>query len=77
MPGARIHGLVVPEPRETPQSFVETYRERAHPHPLYREHFAIGSVPAGDYVLGTEIDGRRVWRRVRVVEGQVTWVEFR
>ena len=77
VPGARIYGLRKSEPRETPFSFAETYRDRAHPHPLYQEHFAIGSVPPGDYVVGTMIDGRRVWRRVRVEAGRVTWVEFR
>ncbi|HLS47094.1 MAG TPA: M23 family metallopeptidase, partial [Gemmatimonadales bacterium] len=77
VPGARIYGLRKREPRETPFSYAETYRDRAHPHPLYREHFAVGSVPPGDYVLGTSIDGRRVWRRVRVEPGKVSWVEFR
>jgi hypothetical protein len=77
VPGARIYGLRKAEPRETPYSFAETYRDRGHPHPLYGEHFAVGSVPAGDYVVGVSIDGRKVWRRVRVAEGKVTWVVFR
>jgi murein DD-endopeptidase MepM/ murein hydrolase activator NlpD len=77
VPGARIHGLRKAEPRETPYSFAETYRDRGHPHPLYGEHFAVGSVPAGDYVVGVSIDGRKVWRRVRVAEGKVSWVVFR
>jgi hypothetical protein len=75
--GARIHGLVVAYPSETPFSFAETYRERARGTPAYGEHFAVGDVAAGDYTMGVMIDGQRVWRRVRVVEGQVTWVEFR
>jgi murein DD-endopeptidase MepM/ murein hydrolase activator NlpD len=76
VPGARIHGLSSPRPRETPLSYVETYRDRVHSHPLYLEDFAIGGIPPGDYVLGTEIGGRKVWRRVTVAAGQVTWVEF-
>lgn len=74
---ARIYGLATPEPRETPLSFVETYGLRNRPDPAYGEHFAIGDVPPADYVLGVEIDGRRVFRRVRVEAGKLTWVEFR
>ena len=77
VPGARIYGLVAPRPRETPLSYLETYRDRAHSHPLYQEDFAIGGIPPSDYVLGTEIDGRKVWRRVTVAAGKLTWVEFR
>jgi len=74
---ARVYGLVKPEPQETPFSFAETYGERNHPDPSYNEHFAVGDVPPGDYVLGTTIDGRKVFRRVFVEAGKVTWVEFR
>jgi murein DD-endopeptidase MepM/ murein hydrolase activator NlpD len=74
---ARIHGIVKPEPTETPFSFAETYGNRGHPHPLYGEHFAVGDVPAGTYVLGTDIGGRRVLRRVTVEPGKLTWVVFR
>jgi hypothetical protein len=77
VPGARIHGLVLPYPEETPFSFAETYQDSAHPDPAYGEHFAVGDVPAGDYTLGVAVEGRRVWRRVRVRPGMVTWVEFR
>lgn len=74
---ARVYGLVKPEPQETPFSFAETYGERTHPDPAYGENFAVTDVPPGDYVLGTEIEGRRVFRTVRVEAGKVTWVEFR
>jgi hypothetical protein len=76
VPGARVHGLVLPFPEETPYSFAETYRERAHATPGYDEDFAVGDVPAGTYLLGVEIGGARVWRRVRVEAGRVTFVEF-
>lgn len=76
VPGARIHGLVKPEPRETPFAFIETYRDKAHPHPLYGEDFAIGDVPAGEYVLGVEVDGITVRRTVRVEPARLTWVTF-
>jgi murein DD-endopeptidase MepM/ murein hydrolase activator NlpD len=77
IPGATIHGLVLPYPEETPFSFAETYGDRARGSPAYGEHFAVGDVPAGTYTLGVIIDGSRVWRRVRVQPGMLTWVEFR
>lgn len=77
VPQARIYGIVKPGPVETPFSYAETYGDRAHPHPLYHEHFAVGGVPSGTYVLGTEIGGRRVTRRIVVAPGKVTWVVFR
>jgi murein DD-endopeptidase MepM/ murein hydrolase activator NlpD len=74
---AHIFGIVKSEPAETPFSFIETYGTRAHSHPLYHDHFALGDVPAGEYTLGVEIDGRKVVRRIRVQAGRLTWVEFR
>lgn len=74
---ARIYGLVKAEPAETPFSFIETYGERAHSSPAYQDHFAISDVPPGEYTLGVEIEGKRVYRRVRVAAGKLTWVEFR
>lgn len=74
---ARIFGLVKPEPQETPFSYAEAYGEHARPDPTYGEHFAVNDVPPGEYVLGTTIEGRRVFRRIRVEAGKVTWVEFR
>ena len=75
--GARIYGLVKPEPQETPFSYAETYGERAHPDPVLHEHFAVGDVPAGEYDLGVTIGGQRVIRHVVVEAGKLTWVEFR
>ena len=77
VPGARVYGLVKPEPQETPFLWAETYGDKAHPDPAYHEHFAVGDVPAGEYDLGVEIDGTKVFRHVRVEAGKVTWVEFR
>jgi Peptidase family M23 len=77
VPQARIYGLVKPEPQETPFSFIETYGPRNHPDPVYHEHFAISDVAPGEYVLGVEIEGTRVYRRIRVAPGRLTWVEFR
>jgi len=77
LPQARIYGLVKAQPQETPFSFIETYGPRNHPDPVYQEHFAISDVPPGEYVLGVAIDGKRVFRRVRVEPGKVTWAEFR
>ena len=75
--GARIYGLVQAYPEETPLSFVETYQDRAHPNPLYNENFAIGDVPAGEYVIGVTINGTKVWRRINVQPGKVTFVELK
>jgi hypothetical protein len=72
--GVRVYGVVKAEPRETPFSFAETYEDRAHPDPTFGENFAIGDVPAGEWVLGAEIEGRRVMSRVRVEPGRVTEV---
>jgi len=74
---ARVYGLVKGAPQETPFAFAETYGTRARGTPAYHEHFAVGDVPAGEYVLYVEIGGRRVARRVRVDPGRVTWVEFK
>jgi murein DD-endopeptidase MepM/ murein hydrolase activator NlpD len=74
---ARIYGLAKRDPVETPFSYVETYGDKAHSHPLYGEHFAIGDVPAGSYVVGTEIEGKKVYRRVTVEPGMVSWVVFK
>ena len=77
MPQAHIYGLVKLEPQETPFSFIETYGPQNHPDPSYHEHFAISDVPPGEYVLGVAIEGKRVYRRVSVQPGKLTWVEFR
>ena len=74
---ARIYGIVKPEPAETPYSFAETYGPKNHPHPLYHENFAVSDVPPGTYVVGTEIGGHKVFRKVTVEEGKLTWVVFR
>jgi murein DD-endopeptidase MepM/ murein hydrolase activator NlpD len=76
VPQARIYGVIKPEPRETPFSYAETYGDRAHSHPLYGEHFAVSDVPPGSYVLGVEIGGAKVMRRVTVEAGKLTWVVF-
>jgi murein DD-endopeptidase MepM/ murein hydrolase activator NlpD len=74
---ARIYGIAKREPTETPFSFAETYGDKGHSHPLYGEHFAVGDVPAGSYVVGTEIGGKRVLRRITVAPGKLTWVVFK
>ena len=70
VPQARIYGIVKREPTETPFSFAETYGDKGHSHPLYGEHFAVGDVPPGRYVIGTEIGGKRVLRRITVAPGK-------
>ena len=76
VPQARIYGLVKRDPVETPFSYAETYGDKAHGHPFYDEHFAVSDVPTGDYVIGTEIEGKRVLREVTVAAGKLTWVVF-
>lgn len=75
--GARVYGLRLPQPEETPFSFAETYLERAHPDPAYGKHFAVGDVPEGTYVVGADVAGVRVFRRVEVRAGMLTFVELR
>jgi hypothetical protein len=75
--GARVYGIVLPYPAETPFSFAETYGDRAHADPVWNENFAVSDVPAGRYLLGVDIGGERKWRRVTVEAGRVTFVEFR
>lgn len=77
IPQARVYGLVKPDPVETPFSYAETYGDKAHSHPLYNENFAVGDVPAGNYNLGVDINGKKVTRSVIVEAGKVTWVVFR
>jgi murein DD-endopeptidase MepM/ murein hydrolase activator NlpD len=77
IPQARVYGIVKPEPAETPFSFAETYGDKAHPHPLYGEHFAVSDVLPGTYVLGTEIEGKKVFRTVSVEAGKLSWVVFK
>jgi murein DD-endopeptidase MepM/ murein hydrolase activator NlpD len=77
VPQARVYGLVKPEPQETPFAYAETYGDKAHPDPVYHEHFAVGDVPPGEYDVGVTIGGTRVIRHIRVEAGKMTWVEFR
>lgn len=77
VPQARIYGLVKLEPAETPFSFAETYGDKAHSHPLYGEHFAVSDVAPGTYVLGVEVEGKKLFRRVTVEAGKLTWAVFR
>jgi murein DD-endopeptidase MepM/ murein hydrolase activator NlpD len=77
LPQARIYGIPKSEPAETPFSYAETYGDKAHSHPLYGEQFAVSDVAPGTYVLGTTIGGRKVYRRVTVEAGKVTWVVFK
>ena len=71
---ARIYGLLKNEPTETPFSYIETYDDQANPNPIYGENFAITDVPPGSYVLGTEINGKRVSRKITVAPDSLTWV---
>src|SRR6185312_13500388 len=77
VPQARIYGLDKRDPVETPFSYAETYGDKAHSHPLYGEHFAVSDVPVGTYVVGTEIEGKKVYRVITVEEGKLTWVVFK
>ena len=77
VPQARIYGITKRDPVDTPYSFAETYGDKAHSHPLYGEHFAVSDVPPGTFVMGTEIDGKKVFRQVTVEPGKLTWVLFK
>jgi len=74
---ARVYGIIKHDPAETPFSFAETYGDKAHSHPLYNENFAVSDVPEGTYVVGTEIEGKKLYRTVAVEAGKLTWVVFK
>lgn len=76
VPQARIYGLVKPEPPETPFSYIETYGDKAHPHPVYNENFATTDIPPGTYTLGVAIGAKKVFRKVIIEAGKITWVTF-
>ena len=37
----------------------------------------VGDVPPGVYIMGTEIEGKKVFRRVTVEAGKLSWVVFK
>ncbi len=75
---ARIYGINTKiAPHETPFSFIETYGDKGHSSPAYQDHFALSDVHPGEYTLGVEIEGKKVFRRIRVAAGKITWIEFR
>jgi hypothetical protein len=53
------------------------YGPRNHSDTVYQEHFGISDVPSGEYVMGVQIGTKRVYRRVKVEPGKLTWVEFK
>ncbi len=75
--GARIYGLTKPIPTETPFSFAESYLEKVHPDDAYKENFAIGDVPQGEYVLFTKVGEAKSRIRVLVEPGKVTRVTMK
>jgi murein DD-endopeptidase MepM/ murein hydrolase activator NlpD len=77
IPQARVYGILKRDPAETPFSYAETYGDKAHPHPLYGEHFAVSDVPPGTYVVGTQIEGKKLFRTVTVEAGKLSWVVFK
>ena len=74
---ARVYGLVLSYPSETPFVFAETYQEHAHGDAAYGDNFAVGDVPAGRYLIAAVVEDKPIWRVVDVAAGQVTFVEFK
>ncbi len=74
--GARIYGVTKPVPSETPFSFAETYKDKAHPDNWYNENFAIGDVPEGDYVLYCHNGDLKSRIKVHVDAGKFTKVKM-
>jgi hypothetical protein len=37
----------------------------------------VSDVPPGTYTVGTEIEGKKVFRKITVEEGKLTWVVFK
>jgi len=76
IPNAKIYGVEKPGPVETPYSYTVTYQDKVTPDPYYQENFVIGDVPAGEYLLWTEVKGKKHYIKVRVEAGKVTPVVF-
>jgi murein DD-endopeptidase MepM/ murein hydrolase activator NlpD len=76
VPGTRIYGITKPVPTETPFSFAETYKDKVHPSETYGENFVIGDVPAGDYILHSELGQRVAIIKVHVEPGKITRVHM-
>lgn len=77
VPGARIYGVTKPIPSETPFSFAETYKDKVNPDDYYRENFAIGDVPAGDYIIYSTVGNSTAAVKVHVESGKFTRVKMR
>jgi hypothetical protein len=37
----------------------------------------VSDVPQGTYVIGTEVEGKKILKTVLVEEGKLTWVVFK
>lgn len=71
-----VRGFIVDYPEETPFAGSWTYMPGVSSDPDYDETFATAGIPVGDYVVGAVVDGRPLWRRVVVADGQITRVDF-
>jgi photosystem II stability/assembly factor-like uncharacterized protein len=76
IPNAKIYGVEKPGPVETPYSYTVTYQDKVTPDPYYQENFVIGDVPAGEYLLWTEVSGKKYSLKAKVEAGKVTPVVF-
>jgi len=76
VPGAVVNGFILPYPEETPYAGLPTYAAGVAADPIHGENFAIGGIPAGEYVVGVDIDGVPVFVRAVVQAGRLTVIEL-
>lgn len=76
IPNAKIFGVEKPGPVETPYSYTVTYKDKVTPDPYYQENFVIGDVPAGEYTLWADLNGKKYSLKAKVEAGKVTPVVF-
>ena len=76
VPQARIYGIVKREPTRDALLLRRDLRRQGPRAPALRRALRGGRRAGRAYMMGTEIGGKRVFRRVTVEPGKLTWVVF-
>ena len=57
-------------------TYADVRQEQLHPDDVLHENLAMGDIPAGEYIVQARVNGQLYTRRVKVIEGQITWVSI-
>ncbi|MBN1935288.1 MAG: M23 family metallopeptidase [Anaerolineae bacterium] len=57
-------------------TYIDMHDEHLNSDERWLENWAVGDVPAGDYVLRLRVNGRLYTHQARVADGQTTFVQF-